>query len=115
MKEYAEVIPLTVSFENLPDKFPMYPGGYIGLLGYIKENTKYPVGPREREIEGKILIEYSIDIDGSVCDLNVISGIDDELDNEIVRVLKSIDEWIPAHQNNEPIKFQLSQSVYYKL
>lgn len=115
MQKYAEVIPRTVNFSCIPDKYPMYPGGHDSVLAYIGENSTYPAGPRERKVEGKITVEYTINVDGSISDLYVIRGIDKELDDEIVRVLQSMKGWIPAYQNGEPIKFRLAQSVYYKL
>ncbi len=93
---------------------PVYPGGKAAFIDFLKEHLNYPAEAIENKIEGTVLLEYKIEIDGSVTEIKLIHGIGYGCDEEAIRVLKMV-KYLPAHNKGMkvstrrkiPIKFGL--------
>ena len=111
-----EVKPETaMSGFNLISQYPMYPNGIDGVNELLRKNIKYPSKAKRKKIEGEVIIQYSIDVDGSITDIKVIKSVHKTLDNEVIRVLKLMDLWEPAYQRGKPVIYTLTQSFTFKL
>ncbi len=94
---------------------PVFPGGSAALLKYIAENTKYPAEAEQNNIQGKVIIKFAVEPDGSVNRITVLRSVNPLLDEEAVRVIKSLTGWTPGKQNGiavpvwyfVPVNFQL--------
>ena len=75
-KDYIEINPFGESFKGFSnvDHWAKYPGGKQGILRHIEENLKYPESAKNQKIEGSVTVEYTIETDGSVDDINVIKS-----------------------------------------
>lgn len=84
---------------------PQFPGGFDKLNAYIKENIRYPRAAYDRGIRGKTVLEFWVDVDGSISDVHVVeSATFKSLDDEAIRLVRSMPKWLPALQNGEPVK-----------
>ena len=101
-----------VYFSEIP---PEYPGGTKALLKFIAENTIYPTLARENNIEGKVLTTFTVNIDGSVSNINVIKGRDPSLDAEAIRIVSLMPKWEPGIQNGKPLKVNFILPVTFRL
>lgn len=70
-----------------------YPGGEKALIKFIAENTKYPVEAVNKKIQGKVFVKFNINKDGKVEYANIVKGVDPSLDEEALRVIKSMPAW----------------------
>ena len=75
------------------------PGGAEGLILYFSQNIKYPAVAKENGIQGRVVCTFVVERDGSITDVQVARSVDQSLDKEAVRVLKSMPKWIPGSQN----------------
>lgn len=91
------------------EQMPQYPGGDAELMKYISSNLKYPTLAAENEIEGRVTISFVVGKDGTVSDIKVVKTLDPSCDKEAVRVVRSMQRWIPGMQNGRPV------AVYYTL
>ena len=117
-KNYKQVKlfdPDTINGFNLIDRFAMYPDGIQGIQKYISENLEYPEKALKKEIEGIVVLSYVIDTTGKVTDVKVVQGVHPLLNKEAIRVIKSMDQWLPAIQSGEKIRFQYKQPIRFKL
>ena len=97
------------------EKMPVFPGGELGLRKYIATNVKYPNIARESGIEGKIYVRFCVTSTGSVSKVSIARGVDPILDQEAIRVVKTLPKWQPGEQRGKkvnvwytvPINFQL--------
>lgn len=80
-----------------------FPGGQKALKEYITKNVKF----KSETQGGTILISFVVDEKGKVTEAKVARGISKDLDNEALRVVKSMPKWIPAEQNGEKVKSQV--------
>ncbi len=89
--------------------FPEFPGGEEAFIQYLNENLVYPKSAFERKIEGKVVVGFDVEADGSITNVKVANSVDEDLDEEAVRVIKNMPKWIPAKQDGKAIR------EYYKL
>ncbi|MFY0688693.1 MAG: TonB family protein [Cyclobacteriaceae bacterium] len=78
------------------DQHPLYPGGISEYYNYIKNNLKYPDFARERGIEGKVMMEFVIEKNGSVGEINVVKGLGSGCDEEAFRLIRELPDFKPG-------------------
>jgi periplasmic protein TonB len=93
-----------------------YPGGANGWARFLKANLQYPNKAVRKKIEGTVIVQFIIDKDGSVSDVQAISGPESGgLMEEAVRVIKISGNWKPAVQNGKKVKSYKKQPIQFKL
>ena len=85
-----------------------FPGGQEALLAFLDQSVRYPEG-YESCAQGRVVVRFTIDVDGSIVDPKVIRSVDKELDAEALRVVGLMPKWIPAKEKgkNKKSKFNL--------
>ncbi len=78
---------------------PEFPGGNDGLAKWLNEHLKYPPVAQRMGIEGKVVVEFFVDEDGKICDARVKESLHRLCDNEALRLVKSMPDWIPGEKN----------------
>ena len=98
------------------ESMPEFPGGQEALFKYLSENVKYPVSAQEKGIQGRAICQFVVDKDGSICDVKIVrtSG-DTSLDNEAMRVVKSMPKWTPGQQRGKPVRVKYTMPVSFRL
>lgn len=97
------------------EQMPAYPGGMAALMEYFKENMRYPASAKERGLQGRVTVQFVVDKDGSIKEPKVIRSIDQELDEEALRLVKSMSKWESGRQNGEPVAVKFAVPVPFKL
>jgi len=89
-----------------PPSDPSFPGGFIELGKFKKENTNYPPQAVMDSIEGKVFVQFTINEDGSISEIEVVKSVSPILSDECVRVVKKMPNWIPSKFKGEPVKIK---------
>ncbi len=116
-ENYQEVLGFS-EFQNdtlKPDVFPMYPNGQEGLVKDVSKNIKYPPSARKQGIQGKVLVTFIVEKDGTIEKIEIIKSADPTLDEEAIRLIGKLKPWVPGIKNDQavavpfiyPINFQL--------
>jgi len=92
-----------------------YPGGFDAFRKMIIENLVYPPIPRETGIEGKVIIQFSVNFQGELEDVKVIKSVDPRLDAEALRVIKLSEKWTPRSIHGYISNSTLTIPIIYKL
>lgn len=93
-----------------------YPGGDAALIQFINENIQYPELAVEDNAQGRVIVSFIVEKDGSISDVKVTRGRHPELDKEAVRVVKKITKkFIPAKQNGKIVRYRFNIPVSFKL
>jgi len=100
-----------VSMENPPK----YPGGMAALYKFLGENMKYPKEARDNNIQGKVLVSFSVLKDGALTDIKVERKLGYGTDEEAVRVLKLSKKWEPGLQNGKPVNVKYNIPISFNL
>ena len=95
---------------------PSFPGGNAALMRFLSEHVVYPEEAAKNKIEGKVIVQFIIEKDGSVGEVKVARGVDKELDAEAVRVCKSLPKFSPGRNaDGEPIKIWYTLPITFKI
>lgn len=95
---------------------PSFPGGNEALMGFISSNINYPQSAIDNNIQGKVVVQFVVEKDGSVGVVKVVRSIDKDLDREAVRVCKSLPKFIPARNaSGDPIRVWYTCPVAFNL
>ena len=97
------------------DVAPEFPGGKDALFSYIINNLKYPEQARENGIEGKVMVEFTIDETGNVGAVKLLNGIGYGCDDAAMKVIGDMPKWEPAEKDGKVIKTKLVLPVTFKL
>jgi len=97
------------------DIFPLYPGGEDALIRFISSKLKYPKKARKAGIQGKVLVKFSIDEMGKVTDVGIAKSVDPQLDNEGMRIVKSLARWSPGFLDGEKVKVSYVLPINFKM
>jgi protein TonB len=91
-----------------------YPGGAAAWQRYLNRNLRYPQDAIDNEIQGTVVVQFIVDKEGMVSDVEAISG-PKELRDEAVRVIKKSGKWTPAVQNGRQVKSYKKQPIVFRL
>ena len=121
-KDIADLKQVVTQAEPEPEKvfdmveqMPTFPGGQQELMSYLGKNIKYPTIAQENGTQGRVIIQFVVERDGSITDVRVARGVDPYLDKEAVRVVKSMPKWIPGKQNGKAVRVKFTVPVMFRL
>lgn len=97
------------------EQMPMFPGGDGALMGYLRDNIHYPTVAAENGVQGRVVVGFVVERDGSITDVNILRGVDPSLDREAMRVVKSMPKWTPGKQNGSAVRVKYQVSVSFRL
>ena len=100
---------------DVVEVMPEYPGGMNALMSFLSDNIIYPNEAEEKGIEGRVLITFIIEKNGSISNVEVAESVNPLLDKEAVRVVKTMKKWIPGKQNNEPARVRYTLPISFVL
>ena len=96
-------------------QMPSFPGGDAALMSWIGKNIRYPALAEENHIEGRVVLQFVVEKDGAITDVQIVKGVDPSLDKEAMRVVKSMPHWLPGKQNGTPVRVKYTFPVMFKL
>ena len=93
---------------------PTFPGGMGAVMQYLSTNIKYPMEAENKGIQGRVICTFIVGADGSISNVKVSRSVDPLLDNEAVRVIKSMPKWNPGKINGKPCRVKFTLPVTFK-
>ncbi len=97
------------------EQMPMFPGGDPALMRYLSSNIHYPTVAAENGVQGRVVVGFVVERDGSITDVNVLRSVDPSLDREAMRVVKSMPRWQPGKQNGSAVRVKYQVPVSFRL
>ena len=94
---------------------PSFPGGESALMKYLQSNTQYPTVAAENGVQGRVIVGFVVERDGSITDVNIMRGADPSLDREAMRVVRSMPRWNPGKQNGSAVRVKYQVPVTFRL
>lgn len=107
------VINASCQHNNNNTATPGFPGGKVKLEQFIKKNLQWRQG--QLTVEGTVFVSFIVDSLGKINDIKVIKSLCESCDQEAVRIVKAMPDWIPAKRNGEPFSSQAMVSIPFKL
>ena len=100
---------------DVVEQMPSFPGGPSALFEYLSKNIKYPAVAEENGVQGRVIVTFVVERDGSITDVKVVKSVDPSLDKEAIRVTKSMPHWIPGKQNGSAVRVKYTLPVTFRL
>ena len=100
---------------DVVEQQPQFPGGMGALNQWLGSNIKYPAMAAENGIEGRVIVQFVVERDGSVSGVHVVRGVDPSLDKEATRVVSQMPKWIPGKQNGSAVRVKYTVPVTFRL
>ena len=94
---------------------PEFPGGIKKLLNFLNKNIVYPQAAIDAEIQGRVVVQFIVEKDGTPGNFEIMRPVSPELDVEVLRVLRLMPEWKPAMKNGQAVRCKLTVPVTFRL
>lgn len=97
------------------DQKPEFPGGFQKFSEYLVHSVKYPAQAIDAGVEGRVVLNFVVNTDGSLTDIKVLRSIESSLDEEALRVIQNSPKWIPGSLKGKPVRVQYHMPLKFKL
>ena len=97
------------------EQMPEYPGGMKEMLKFLQENVKYPENAMKNNVQGRVIVQFVVEKDGTPTEFKVLRSVDPDLDAEALRVLQTMPKWKPGMQRGEVVRVKYTVPVSFKL
>lgn len=96
------------------EKMPQFPGGEEAMLSFLSENIVIPAEARENFIYGTVVVQFLVEKTGKIMEPEVVRGIPGGCDEEALRVVKLMPDWIPGYQNGEAVRIRYTLPIRFR-
>lgn len=100
---------------DVVEELPQFPGGMEELMKYLATKVKYPKSAQTEGIEGRVLVSFVVEKDGSITHSKVVNSASPELDAEALRVVKSMPRWTPGKEKGEVVRVKFNVPILFRL
>lgn len=97
------------------EQMPEFPGGMKEMLKFLQENVKYPVNAIKNNVQGRVIVQFVVEKDGTLTEFKVARSVDPDLDAEALRVLQTMPKWKPGMQKGQVVRVKFTVPVSFKL
>ena len=92
-----------------------FPGGQTALMKWLSNNVRYPESAQQNDIQGRVVVRFVVEKDGSIGAATIVKGVDKDLDREALRVVKKMPRWQPGKNNGVAVRSYFNLPVVFKL
>lgn len=100
---------------DMVEQMPEYPGGLPELMKYISMNVHYPEAAMKTGTQGRVVVQFIIEEDGTVSEAKVLKKVNDDLDAEALRVVNAMPKWTPGRQKGQLVRVKYTMPVTFRL
>lgn len=100
---------------DVVEEMPQFPGGAAALMQYLSKNIRYPEEAYKNNIQGRVIVNFIVETDGSITEAKVWRSIHPLLDAEALRVINAMPKWNPGMQGGKPVRVKYTVPVTFKL
>lgn len=119
-KDAVASIPMNKTDEVLSfrvvQQIPEFPGGMAAFVKWLTDNLQYPAQAQQKKTEGRVVVSFIVNTNGSVSDIKVDQSAGDwRLDNEALRVMRRMPAWKPGVENDKPCRTMMAVPIVFAL
>ena len=97
------------------EEMPEFPGGMAECMKWLSKNMKYPTISQENGVQGRVIVQFVVNADGTIVDPVVVRGVDPYLDKEALRVISTMPKWKPGKQRGKAVRVKYTVPVMFRL
>lgn len=92
-----------------------FPGGMAALMKWLSNNIRYPEAAQQNDVQGRVIVKFVVEKDGSVSQAQIVKGVDKDLDKEALRVVNKMPKWQAGKNNGVAVRSYFTLPVNFKL
>lgn len=100
---------------RIVQQLPEFPGGIVEFMKWLQRHLQYPEEARQKRIQGKVMVSFIVNKDGSITDAKVTRSVNPQLDGEAMRVINLMPKWKPGVDNGKPCRTLFAIPIVFKL
>lgn len=100
---------------DVAEEMPQFPGGPSALFQYLSESIKYPEEAEKNGIEGRVILTFIVETDGSISNVNIVKSVDPSLDAEAIRVVATMPRWSPGRMDGSAVRVKYTVPVTFRI
>jgi len=97
------------------EEMPEFQGGMGEAMKFLAKNIKYPVAAQQAKIEGRVIVQFVVERDGSISDVHTLRGVNPDLDAEAIRVVSLMPKWKPGKQRGKAVAVKYTMPIMFRL
>ena len=97
------------------EQMPKFPGGEAALMKYLQDHVKYPPEAAKNNVQGHVIVQFVVNKDGSIGEVKVVRSLEENLDKEAIRVIKTLPKFTPGRQDGKAVSVWYTLPVPFKL
>ncbi len=97
-----------------PETMPQFPGGPMAMIEYLSKNIKFPESEQKKDVNARVIVEFTVGKDGSITDAKVIKSQGDVFDKEALRVVNGMPKWIPGTYDGKAVSVKYALPVTFR-
>lgn len=94
---------------------PQFPGGEKARNKYLRESIVYPELEKDSNIQGKVVVNFIVEKDGSLSNIKILKSVSENIDKEAIRVIYNMPKWIPGKQRGKPVRVYVNLLMRFTL
>ena len=120
-KDHEYIIPMSKEEASdnktfdVVEQMPAFPGGQAALMQFLAKNLRYPEEAHKNNIQGRVIVNFDVEKDGSITEARIAKSVAPLLDAEALRVINSMPNWTPGRQNGEAVRVKYTVPVTFRL
>ena len=100
---------------DVVEQMPQFPGGPAALMEFLSQNIRYPEEAHKNNIQGRVIVTFTVEKDGSISEAHAVKSVSPSLDAEAIRVINAMPNWTAGRQNGEPVRVKYTVPVTFRL
>ena len=100
---------------DVVEQMPEFPGGQEAMMQFLRQEVKYPKEAEEKGLQGRVVVRYIIEKDGSISEVEIAKSVNEYLDAEAVRVVNAMPKWKPGKQKGENVRVKYTLPISFRL
>lgn len=97
------------------EQMPEYPGGMPAMIEFLQTNIKYPEDAVKQKVEGRVMVQFVVETDGSISDVHVAKQVFPSLDAEAIRVVQVMPKWVPGRENGKVVRVKYNLPIVFRM
>ena len=97
------------------EQMPEYPGGMQAMIEFLQANMKYPEDAAKQKVEGRVMVQFVVETDGSVSDVHVAKQVFPSLDAEAIRVVQAMPKWTPGKEKGKVVRVKYNLPIVFRM
>ncbi len=97
------------------EQMPEYPGGMQAMIEFLQTNMKYPDDAAKQKVEGRVMVQFVVETDGSVSDVHVAKQVFPSLDAEAIRVVQAMPKWTPGKEKGKVVRVKYNLPIVFRM